>query len=194
MAEEPSARAVLEAFATDLQTLSASFEQSIVGPEGAVESSGTGQVWLSRPGLFRWSYDGEFPEIIVADGETVWMHDVVMEQVTVKPQSMLAQDSPLTVLTGISTLDEQFLVRELGAHEGLKLLELTSRSPDSEFDRVLLGMDQASLRLMVMEDAFGLRTELRFSQVERNPGLDPGLFHFEPPSGVDIIGESAVAD
>jgi outer membrane lipoprotein carrier protein len=194
MAEESSARIVLEAFANDLQTLTASFEQSIVGPEGAVESSGTGQVWLSRPGLFRWAYDGEFPEVIVADGETVWMHDVVMEQVTVKPQSLLAQDSPLAVLTGIATLDEQFIVRELGEHEGLKLLELTSRSQESEFDRVLLGLDQASLRLMVMEDAFGLRTELRFSDVERNPGLDMALFQFEPPSGVDIIGESAISD
>ena len=47
------------------------------------------------------------------------------------------------------------------------------------------------LALMIMEDAFGLRTELRFRQIVRNPQIDPALFTFEPPAGVDVIGDLA---
>jgi len=42
---------------------------------------------------------------------------------------------------------------------------------------------------MVMEDAFGLRTEINFVEVERNPELDPALFTFVPPDSADVIGE-----
>lgn len=189
-----SARSALETFTDGLQALHAAFEQTIIGPEGRMESSGSGQVWLARPGLFRWDYEGDFPEVIVADGRNIWMHDVVMEQVTVKSQSTLAQDSPLSVLTDIAVLDQQFNVRELGQHEGMLWLELTAKAQESEFERVLLGMEGDALGLMVMEDTFGLRTELRFSDVRRNPELDPGLFLFEPPEGADIIGSSEFSE
>ena len=43
--------------------------------------------------------------------------------------------------------------------------------------------------MMIMEDAFGLRTELAFSDIRRNIELDPGLFVFTPPDSADVIGE-----
>jgi len=154
-----------------------------------VQDSSSGQVWLSRPQRFRWEYGGEFPEIVVADGKRIWIYDVTLEQVTVKDQSSAAADSPLTLLTDPSRLDEQFEVREAGDASGLQLLELRARSMDTDFERILLGLGADGLDLMIMEDAFGLRTELRFQEVKRNPVLDAKLFTFEPPDGVDVIGD-----
>jgi outer membrane lipoprotein carrier protein len=45
---------------------------------------------------------------------------------------------------------------------------------------------------MVMEDAFGLRTELHFRDIERNPELPGSLFEFVPPEGVDVVGDIAI--
>jgi outer membrane lipoprotein carrier protein len=143
---------------------------------------------LKRPGLFRWAYGGDFPELIVADGEQVWLYDPALEQVTVKPQSGLADDSPLMLLTDLDALDEQFNVRELGEVDGVDLLELESVNTESEFDRVMLGFRDQSLVMMLLEDAFGLRTEVRFSGIARNPELADELFRFEPPEGTDIVG------
>ncbi|NIP19444.1 MAG: outer membrane lipoprotein chaperone LolA, partial [Xanthomonadales bacterium] len=99
-AQEPGpARTRLELFSEGLESLHAWFSQTITSQDGRVESEGAGQVWLSRPALFRWVYEGEFPELIVADGERVWLYDEVLEQVTVKPQSDLVDDSPLMLLT-----------------------------------------------------------------------------------------------
>jgi len=83
----------------------------------------------------------------------------------------------------------QFDVRELGDDSGLDLLELQARNPESQFERVLLGLDDDKVLLMAMEDAFGLRTEIRFKDIERNPPLNEELFHFTPPEGVDVIGD-----
>ena len=126
---------------------------------------------------------------MVADGKNIWIYDEVLEQVTVKDQSQVAMDSPLSLLTDLGQLDEQFEVREAGQSEQWQLLELRSRSMESDFERILLGLNDDSLQLMVMEDAFGLRTEINFVEVERNPELDPALFTFVPPDSADVIGE-----
>jgi len=187
---QSTARAQLVRFARDLNTLSAGFEQRVIGTDGEVQDQSTGKVWLLQPRYFRWEYGGDFPEIVVADGLQIWIYDEALEQVTIKPQSELDADSPLSLLTDIDKLDEQFEVREAGDMDGMMLLELRAVKDQPEFDRVLIGMKDDELRFMAMEDAFGLRTEIHFSDVKRNPELDPKLFVFSPPDGVDIIGET----
>ena len=189
VAQPGPARAQLERFSSGLDTLHARFEQQVIGSDGVVQDASSGQVWLSRPGLFRWEYGGDFPELVVADGERIWIYDEMLEQVTVKDQSQAAVNSPLTLLTDLGQLDEQFEVREAGDMAGMQLLELRSRSLETEFERILLGLREDLLQLMVMEDAFGLRTELTFSGIERNPELEDGLFRFTPPDGADVIGD-----
>ena len=188
------ARAGLEEFSNGLESLQAAFTQTIVAPDGSIESEASGEIWLQRPGLFRWSYGGDFPELIVADGESLWLYDPTLEQVTVKPQSGLAENSPLMLLTDLGSMDEQFSVTEVGDYEGMNLLELVSVNPESEFDRVLLGFAGNQLALMSLEDAFGLRTQIRFSDINRNPDLDPALFSFNPPENTDIVGEPGGTD
>ena len=188
MAQAGPARAQLEQFAHELESLYAHFDQQVLKPDGLVEDKSSGEVWLLRPNRFRWQYGGEFPELVVADGQKVWLYDEMLEQVTIKEQSFMTSDSPLMLLTDVSRIEEQFEVRELGGDSGLQLLELRSRNPESEFERILLGLDKGELLLMAMEDAFGLRTEIRFREIQRNPTLDEKLFQFTPPEGVDVIG------
>ena len=193
------ARQELERFTFELATLQAKFSQRIISTDGFIEDESTGEVWLRKApagtvengggGLFRWSYYGEFPELIVADGRKVWMYDETLDQVTVRDQSSAPTDNPLALLTDISLIDEQFEVRELGNVDGMHLLELRSRTEDSEFERILLGLADGKLDMLAMEDAFGLRTEIRFHEVLRNHELDDGLFSFTPPEGADVIGQ-----
>ncbi len=136
----------------------------------------------------RWIYQGDFPETIVADGDNIWIYDETLEQVTVKPQSDQAADSPLLILTDISRLDEQFRVTELGDFEDMLLLELKSLDMEAEFERILLGFNAAGVSMMTMEDAFGQRTEIQFNDMSRNQPIDPALFRFKPPADADVVG------
>ncbi len=194
LAQEGSGRAQLERFSDGLETLHARFEQQVIGSGGEVQDDSNGHVWLSRPQLFRWEYGGDFPELVVADGKSIWIYDETLEQVTVKDQSSASMNSPLLMLTEPGRLDTQFEVREMGMADEMRLLELRSKSHDTEFDRILLGLQDDSLTLMIMEDAFGLRTEIRFLQIERNPELDAGLFTFQPPASADVIGNLPAGD
>ena len=184
----------MERFASELDRFQADFTQVVKSQDGRVQDQTQGNVWLQTPDKLRWVYAGEFPEIIVADGEKVWIYDEALQQVTVKPQSDQAADSPLMILTDVSQLDAQFKVTELGDFEGLLLLELKSLEAETEFERILLGLDATGVRMMAMEDAFGQRTEIRFENIQKNLPTDPELFTFSPPANADVVGADDLLD
>lgn len=188
------ARSELERFAAELEGFQAEFTQTVKSQDGRVQDQTHGKVWLQSPDKLRWVYSGEFPETIVADGSNIWIYDESLQQVTVKPQTDQAADSPLMILADVSRLDQQFQVTELGDYEDMLLLELKSLDEESEFERILLGLDSSGIRMMAMEDAFGQRTEVHFENMLKNSPIDPKLFEFTPPEGVDLVGVVSLPD
>ena len=188
------ARSELERFTAGLDSFHAGFTQTVKSQDGRVQDQTFGEVWLQSPDKLRWVYSGEFPETIVADGQNIWIYDESLDQVTVKPQSADAADSPLMLLADVSRLDQQFQVAELGDFEGMLLLELKSLNSESEFERILLGLDSNGILMMAMEDAFGQRTEIHFENIHKNANVKPEIFSFEPPEGVDLVGVASLPD
>ena len=184
------ARSALEKFSNGLETLQVDFTQVVKSQDGSIQDKTYGNAWLQSPDKLRWVYAGDFPEIIVADGSDVWIYDEALEQVTIKPQSHRVADTPLLILTDISQLDDQFLVAELGDFEDMNLLELRSRDVESQFERILIGVDASGIRMMIMEDAFGQRTEINFTNIVSNAHLGEDVFIFTPPEGTDVVGQA----
>lgn len=188
------ARSELEKFSNGLETLQVDFTQVVKSQDGSIQDKTYGNAWLQSPDKLRWVYAGDFPEIIVADGNDVWMYDEVLEQVTIKPQSNNVADTPLLILTDISQLDQRFMVTELGDFEDMYLLELKSRDDESQFERILVGVDDSGIRMMIMEDAFGQRTEIHFTNILRNADVGADVFSFTPPEGTDVVGQATAAE
>jgi len=193
-ADAGPARSELERFVTDLERFQSEFTQTVSSQDGTIQDQTQGEVWLQSPDKLRWIYTGDFPETIVADGDNIWIYDETLQQVTIKPQSDQASNSPLMILGDVSRLDQQFKVTELGEFNKMLLLELRSNDTESEFERILLGMDSTGIRMMAMEDAFGQRTEINFVNTLVNPPADPRLFVFSPPEGTDVVGEVSLQD
>jgi outer membrane lipoprotein carrier protein len=95
------ARAQLDAFSKGLDGLRGSFVQNVIPADGGQGETSSGTLALKAPRQFRWTYAEPFPQEIVADGLNVWIHDVDLEQVTVRGQSGAESQSPLTVLTDL---------------------------------------------------------------------------------------------
>ncbi len=189
-----SAREKLDAFSRDIQGLSATFSQQVFSSEGVPKESSSGTVQLQAPRQFRWEYLKPFPQLLVADGDHIWIYDADMEQVTVRQQSLEEQNSPLAILIDPAEMERQFVAAEGGRGDGLDWLELTPRKPDEAlFDRARLGFGAAGLVRMEMFDGLGQRTVMGFSTWKRNPAFAPGTFSFKVPEGVDVVGDVAPA-
>src|SRR5689334_18285165 len=92
------ARAKLDAFAKDLKSVSADFDQRVADANGGAGRSSHGTLALKAPRQFRWDVTAPYKQLIVADGEKVWVYDPDLEQVTVRAQGTEEAHSPLTVL------------------------------------------------------------------------------------------------
>ena len=187
-----AARARLDAFATGLHSLTGSFSQTLVDPNGNAGKTSTGTLALEAPRQFRWETVAPYKQTIVADGSRVWMYDPELEQVTVKVQSSEEAHSPLTVLTDIKQMDREFKVTEQGERDGLVWLRLTSTAKDPQFAWADLGFDANGLARMSFKDQLGSTTDIRFSNWQRNVAIPPAVFTFVPPKGADVIGDAPV--
>lgn len=187
-----AARARLDAFAKGLDSLSGSFEQTLVDGNGKTKVS-RGTLALKAPRQFRWDTATPFKQLIIADGDKVWVYDPDLEQVTVRPQGTEESHSPLTVLTDLSQLDRDFTTSEQGQRADLVWLRLKSKEKEPQFEYADLGFDANGLARMEFTDGFGNRTEIHFSAWLRNTKLPADTFRFTPPKGVDVIGDPTPA-
>jgi outer membrane lipoprotein carrier protein len=188
------ARVQLDAFTRGLKGLDAGFSQQVFDPNGRKSDSSSGTVRMSAPRQFRWEYRVPAPQLIVADGDHIWIYDPELEQVTVRRQSLEEQDSPLSVLIDPTELDRQYRVSEGGRSAGLDWLVLQPRqAEDAPFQKARLGFGAKGLARMELTDGLGQRTVITFGAWKRNPAFPAGTFRFTPPKGVDVVGSVSPA-
>lgn len=189
-----NAREQLTAFTKGLTGLDARFDQRVFDPNGRPSESSSGSVKLSAPRQFRWEYQKPAPQLIVADGNHIWVYDPDLEQVTVRNQSFEEQGSPLSVLIDPSELDRQYKVSEGGTSNGLSwLVLLPKKGEDAPFQKAKLGFSARGLVRMELNDALGQRTVIGFSAWRRNPSFAADTFRFTPPAGTDVVGDVSPA-
>ena len=177
-----------QSFLRTTQAARADFQQKVFDKSGKLVQESRGNFSFLRPGRFRWTYLKP-PQLIVGDGERVWIHDADLNQVTVRRASRVLGATPAALLAGASDLDKSFELVDAGAKDGLEWLEAKPREKESGFERIRLGLSATGVEAMELVDHFGQTTVLRFSNMVRNPQFDAGTFRFTPPKGVDVLGE-----
>jgi outer membrane lipoprotein carrier protein len=167
----------------------ADFEQKVFDGRKKLLQTATGKFAFERPGRFRWVYEAPVPQLIVGDGERVWIYDEDLAQVTVRRLARALGSTPAALLAGSADVAQAFEFTELGARDGLEWLEAKPRDPESGFERIRLGLSAVGVEAMELVDHFGQTTRLRFSNIARNPVIDPARFQFTPPPGTDVLGQ-----
>ena len=178
----------LEKFLSKTQTLEANFQQTLRTHKGEVLQQTEGKFYLNRPGKFRWDYKTPYEQIIVSDGERIWIYDVDLEQVTVQKQSAGLPSSPMALLQDSSKLYQSFTVSPLDEHDGVYRLKLESKTSESDFTEIVVGVDAKGLRFMQLHDQFEQVTDIVFSEITTNTDIAKEIFEFIPPEGVDVFG------
>ncbi len=176
-------------FMQDLHTLQASFRQTIQQPDDDNVYASSGVFYLKRPGQLRWEYEDPATQVIVADGNRIWLHDLELEQVSHRSQKAALKGTPAQLLSGSAPVEENFELEDQGEREGFSWLELRPKEKEAQFAKVRLGLAENQLQRMEMYDNFGQVTRFIFYDIQRNPQLAPQLFVFVPPPQIDLIGD-----
>lgn len=178
-----------KAFLRTTQAARANFEQKVQDRSGKLVQESKGSFVFLRPGRFRWEYAMPVDQLIVGDGERVWIYDRDLSQVTVRRISKALGSTPAALLAGSADVEKAFELSEAGERDGLEWLEAKPKDKEAGFERIRMGFNVAGVEAMELTDHFGQTTLLRFSRLQRNPKVDPAEFRFEPPKGADVLGE-----
>lgn len=171
----------------DLDSLRAEFEQTVFDSDFTTDEVSAGSVAIKRPGRFRWDYTRPYEQVVVSDGERMWIYEPDLEQATVQPMDETLAASPAMLLTGRGDLEDSFVIEDAGRQGELHWFNLTPRVQDTEFESVRIGLGERTVELMELRDNLGQTTRIEFHDIELNPTLSDELFEFTPPEGTDVV-------
>lgn len=168
----------------------AQFSQFALSSDGDQAEESSGYFYVARPNLFRWVTEQPFVQEIVSDGESIWIYEPDLDQVTRKPVDAQGNSAPALILNGqISELEQQFSIRRIeDSDPEAALFELRPLNPESStFARIRLLFEQQQLTELSMEDSLGQRSMLVLHDLIYNPQLPEDVFSFTPPEGTDLM-------
>ena len=151
-----------------------------------------GTMAFKRPGKMRWDLSQGDEQIIVADGETLWLYQPKEKQVLKAPfDAAFRATTPISFLTGVGKIAQDFDVSADGADEkaGVLYLMLVPRRDSTGVGklRLTVARESGEIRGAEIHDPLGNVSRLQFDHIKRNVGLGDDQFAFQVPPGVDVI-------
>lgn len=196
-ADAPSggeAQRKLQHFLKTVRSATGRFEQRLLDKDGkALEAPASGEFAFSRPGQFRWEVKHPYAQLIMSDGQTLWLYDPELKQVTVKALTGAVATTPAAILFGDADIETAFKFKALSKQKDLDWLEAVPREPDMTYASIAMGLDRSGgLEAMRLIDHFGQTTLLTFSDWVFNPSFEAGRFAFAAPQGVDVFHDTGL--
>lgn len=179
----------LKKFYNETHAFKANFYQIVTDKQGRKIQEVYGEMVLKRPNKFRWDYNKPFEQQIISDGKQVWLYDTELAQVSVRELSKALGSSPAALLAGDDSLDKNFKLVNAFRKDDLDWVSTNPKDSDTGFSKISLGFKNDVIQEMDMIDSFGHQTKIVFSNVVHNPVIEPKTFLFNPPKGVDVVGE-----
>lgn len=184
----------LEKFVQTAKTGRAEFTQVVTSParegQSAKTKKSSGTFEFARPDRFRFNYRKPFEQTIVADGQTLWLYDADLRQVTQRRQAQVLGSTPAALIASapdLATLRRDFELKAAGEKEGLQWVQATPKNKEGQLHSMRVGFRGDQLAALEILDSFGQRSLLTFGKMEVNAPLGPEVFNFKPPQNADVV-------
>jgi len=195
---QPEPLQLLGDFIRTVQSGRAQFTQTVISParegQSARSRNSSGVFEFARPNRFRFSYSKPYVQTLVADGQTLWLHDPDLNQVTARKLSQVLQGTPAAVIasaTDLRGLQADFELSAQAPSGGLQWVQATPRSREGQLQSMRIGLragpQGAELVSLEILDALGQRSLMQFSRFETPLPAGTAAFQFTPPPGSDVI-------
>jgi outer membrane lipoprotein carrier protein len=184
----------LESFVKSARSGRAEFTQVVTGPardgQAARSKTSTGTFEFARPNRFRFNYRKPFEQTIVADGQTLWLYDADLNQVTARKQSQVLGSTPAALIASapdLASLRKDFNLEAAGEKDGIQWVQATPKAKEGQLHSMKAGFRGNELAALEILDSFGQRSVLTFTKMELNAAVSPEQFQFKPPQGADVV-------
>lgn len=179
----------------------AQFTQVVTSPAKADQAprrkTSSGTFEFQKPQQFRFAYQKPFVQTMVSDGQSLWLYDADLNQVTVRKQSQLLGQTPAAFVASsgdLKSLQAEFNLKAEPEAEGLQWVKATPKQADGALQSLRVGLKPVAnsttppvLSVLEIVDGLGQTSRLSFQNFEVNPKLPNDTFQFKTPAGAQVI-------
>lgn len=170
----------------NISSMQADFSQKVYSENKKLLNTYSGNVEFKKPKFFRLEVVQPDPSLVVTNGVKLWNYDADLEQVTIQNYSNNKDITPLSfVLDDPKNLNNNFSVVQTGTN----CYKLTPKQENANFVNVEVCFANKMLCRVNILDQMGQNSVFEFSKVKNNIQLGSNRFTFNPPDGIDVIGE-----
>ncbi len=191
--EPPSVDVILDRIEKRYQKspFSAHFDQESTIEALEITDTADGTIMVEPPGKMRWVYDSPEPQVIVTDGETLWVHRPLDNQVMVGDAAIyFGEGKGGGFLSDIRVIRERFDIDlQDSTDPDFYRLNLIPREKKFDISSILLLVSQkeADITEIITYNAYGDETRIIFSRIEFHQDLNDTLFRLDIPAGADLL-------
>ncbi len=176
----------------DVPGFSAEFSQESTVKAMGITDTAAGRVLVRRPNMMRWEYLRPEPQLIVSDGQVLWVHRPADNQVlTGKTPALFGDGKGAGFLSDMRVLRRKFkatLLEDRGDRfQRLKLLPIEKTLDIAEVE---LSVDKESMLVLriVTVNAYGDVTRIELTNTRFfSEAPDPAQFRFDVPAGAEVL-------
>ncbi len=170
-----------------LQNMQADFLQVMRDGKQRELQQLSGKIMIEKPGKLFWQTNPPYEQLVVSDGEFVWIYDMDLEQVTIRNMENRIQETPALLLSGdASEVSKNFTVK-LKVTGAISRFSLAPKDSSQLFEKLEFQYFEDKLESMSIFDAAGQVTDIIFENIKTNQDIPAKAFYFEVPEGVDVI-------
>ena len=179
----------LQQLINGFNSLKGEFTQMTTDSEQNVIQQQTGQFFLRKPDKLRWQINEPWAQLLIADGESIWLYDQDLQQVTRRAWSSRPEDNPAMLLLDGQALADYYQVTEIASTKGSRVFELQSLNNSAVISQFELRFTDRLPSQMRFRDSLDQLTEIRFGKI-KSKDIKLRLFEFDMPEGVELLDES----
>ena len=152
-----------------------------------------GLVSYKRPGKMHWLYESPEEQLLVTNGQTIWLYDPLLENVTVKKLDKITEGTALSFLLGLGNLQTDFVHREITKNlligqDGL-ILELKPKKTTANLAFIQLNVNPETYNLQsiaLMDQQDNYRT-IQLMNMKYNLEIEDNFFEFTVTNDMEVI-------
>lgn len=178
---------------TEIQSFKTAFTQELTNAASGETEQRNGTIWYAAPNSIRWHTAAPDKELLVGKDDVIW--DYFPDEDVAYKYSLAGRFDSKTMLkfiTGEVNLKKDFTVKDQGpdpAFSGWTKIRLVPKKPEPSLVMAYIWFEPKSklIRQVLLVDFFGNGNQLTFTDIQLNEDLDPKLFSFQPPKGVEVM-------
>ena len=152
-----------------------------------------GFVSYKRPGKMRWLYDAPEEQLLVTNGETLWLFDPLLENVSIQKLEKLNEGTALSFLLGLGDLEADFnrrvISQSLLTSQNALIVELEPKKAAANLSFIQLAVHPETYNLQkiaLMDRQNNYRT-IELGSMRYNIALGDNLFEFKVSQDMEVI-------